>query len=412
MVIRKKTHTRWIWTAAALGVVATFFLAHWLTQTKVLVRTATVVRGEFRSTTSTNGRVEPQAGFEAHAPFPGVVKAIYIHEGEHVSQGKLLLSLDDTDAKARVVGALAAMRSAQAIYDDTLKGGTQEERISLDGEMSKAQMDLDQAQHDVDALKKLQLTGAASASEVAGAQQRLAADQSSLQVIQARKTRRYDAGDVDRAKTAFLQTQAAYSAALKAVNDGNPRAPFAGTVYSLPVTQTEYVQQGDRLLSIADLHKIQVHAYFDEPEIGKLQVGQPLTIEWDARPRQVWHGHIARVPSNITIYNQTRNVGDVLVTIDDADETLLPNTNVRVTVTTSNKNNALNIPHDALHSEEGRSYVYVLRNGELRRTTVVHGEVNVSQVEILSGLKEGDVVALGTTNGQPLGDRMPAVAVQ
>ena len=118
------------------------------------------------------------------------------------------------------------------------------------------------------------------------------------------------------------------------------------------------------------------------------------------------------MPSNITIYNQTRNVGDVLVTIDDADETLLPNTNVRVTVTTSNKDNALNIPHDALHSEEGRSYVYVLRNGELRRTTVVHGEVNVSQVEILSGLKEGDVVALGTTNGQPLGDRMPAVAVQ
>jgi HlyD family secretion protein len=412
MVIRKKTHTRWIWTAAALVVVATFFLARWLTQTKVLVRTAVVVRSEFKSTTSTNGRVEPQVNFEVHAPFPAVVKTIYVHEGEHVPEGKLLLSLDDTDAKARVVAALASMRSAQAMYDDTLKGGTQEERISLDGEMSKAQMDLDQAQHDLDALKKLQLTGAASASEVSAAQQRVTADQSSLQVIQARKTRRYDSGDVDRAKTSFEQTQVAYAAALKAVSDANPRAPFAGVVYSLPVTQTEYVQQGDRLLSMADLHKIQVHAYFDEPEIGKLQVGQPLTIEWDARPRQVWHGHIARVPSTIVVYNQTRNVGDVLVTVDDADETLLPNTNVRVRVTTSNKSNALNIPHDALHSEEGQSYVYVLRNGELHRVPVVHGEVNVSQVEILSGLKEGDVVALGTTNGQPLGDRMPAVAVQ
>jgi HlyD family secretion protein len=412
MVIRRKTHTRWIWTAAALGVVATFFLAHWLTQTKTPVRTAVVVRSELQSTTPTNGRVEPQVNFEVHAPFPGLVKSIYVHEGEHVTEGKLLLSLDDTDAKARVVASLAAMRGAQAVYDDTLKGGTQEERISFDGEMSKAQMDLDQAQHDVDALKKLQLTGAASASEVAAAQQRLAADQSSLQVIQARKTRRYDAGDVDRAKTAFQQTQAAYSAAVKAVNDANPRAPFAGIVYSLPVTPTEYVQQGDRLLSMADLHKIQVHAYFDEPEIGKLEVGQPLTIEWDARPRQIWHGHIARVPSTIVVYNQTRNVGDVLVAVDDADETLLPNTNVRVTVITANKANALSIPRDALHSEQGKSYVYMLRNGELHRTIVVHGEVNVSQVEILSGLKEGDVVVLGTTNGQPLGDRMPAVAVQ
>lgn len=412
MVIRKKTHTRWIWLAAALGVVATFFLARWLTQTKVPVRTAVVVRSELKSTTPTSGRVAPQADFEVHAPFPGVVRAIYVHEGEHVPEGKLLLSLDDTDAKARVVAALAAMRSAQAIYDDTLKGGTQEERISLDGETSKAQMDLDQAQRDVDTLKKLQLTGSASASEVAAAEQRLAADQSSLQVLQARKTRRYDSGDLDRSKTAFEQAQAAYSVALKSVKDANPRAPFAGTVYSVPVTQTEYVQQGDRLLSMADLHKIQIHAYFDEPDIGKLKVGQSLTVEWDARPRQIWHGHIARLPSTIIVYNQTRNVGDVLVTVDDADEALMPNTNVRITVTTSNKDNVLNIPRDALHSDQGQSYVYVFRNGVLHRTPVVHGEVNEYQVEIVSGLKAGDVVALNSTNGQPLGDRMPAVAVQ
>ena len=97
-------------------------------------------------------------------------------------------------------------------------------------------------------------------------------------------------------------------------------------------------------------------------------------------------------------------MGEVLVTIDDADENLLPNTNVRVTVTIANERNALNIPREALHTERGKSYVYRVVDGTLRRTAVTVGNLNLTQVEILTGLKEGDIVALGSTNGQPIGD--------
>ena len=348
-------------------------------------------------------RLSPQINFEAHAPFAGVVRKRYVHEGEHVTEGTLLLAMDDTDARSRLVAAQAAMRSAQATYNATLKGGTQEERLALGGDLTKTQMDRDQAQRDLDALKKLQLTGAASANEVAAAQQRLAAANASLQTLQLRKTHRYDADDVARARSAFEEAEASYAAAQAVLNQANVHAPFAGTVYSIPVSTSEYVQQGDRLLQMADLTKMQVRGYFDEPEIGKLHVGQPITIEWDARPGQVWHGHVARVPSTIITYG-TRNVGEVLVTIDDADENLLPNTNVRITVTTANEGNALNVPREALHSERGRSYVYRVVDGRLHRTVVTVGNLNLTQAEILTGLNEGDVVALGSTNGQPIGD--------
>jgi HlyD family secretion protein len=412
MVTKKKTsNIRWIWLAAAIAVGVVFYGVHLATRTRVPIRTAMVTRSELRSTTATNGKVEPQHNFEAHAPFPGIVKDLYVREGEKVPQGKMLLAMDDTDAKAHVAAALAVLRSAQATYDDTLKGGTQEERLSLGGELATAQANQAQAQHDVDALKKLQLTGAASANEVAAAQQRLASASDSLKLLQARKTQRYGEGDITRAKSAFDEAQANYAAATRVLNESRPRAPFAGTVYSLPVSRTEYVQQGDRLLQIADLTRMQVRGYFDEPEIGKLQVGQPITIEWDARPSKVWHGHVSRVPSTIITYG-TRNVGEVLVTLDDADGSLLPATNVRITVTTANEGNALNIPREALHSDAGQDYVYRVENGILHRVMVKIGNLNLTQVEIVSGLKEGDVVALGSTNGQPIGNRVPVSLVQ
>jgi HlyD family secretion protein len=406
--VKKRSTTRWIWLSVAVGLVIVFYFVRMATRSRVPIRTAVVQRSELKSTIPTNGKVEPRINFEAHAPFPGLIKAIYVHEGQKVAKDALLLTMNDTDARARLATALAALKGAQQNLYAVTHGGTQAERLSLGGELSKAQIDRDQAQHDLSALKKLQGSGAASPSEVAAAQGRLDSDNAALANLQQRKTSSYDAGDLGRAKAALDDAQAGYAAAQQVVNEANIRAPFAGTVYLVPVSQTEYVNQGDLLLQMADLSKMQVRAYFDEPEIGKLRVGQPVTIEWDARPDKLWHGHIARIPSTIITYT-TRNVGEVLVTIDDAHDDLLPNTNVRVTALVANEPNALNIPREALHTENGQPYVYRVTDDTLQRTPVTVGNLNLTQVEILSGLKQGDKVALGSTNGQPIGDGVPIV---
>lgn len=403
---KRKSRSRWIWLAVIAGLVILFYFVRMATRSRVPVRTASVQRSELKSTIPTNGKVEPQVNFEAHAPFPGVVRTLYVHEGQKVQKGKMLLAMDDATARARLATALAGLKSAQASYSAMLQGGTQQERLLLQGDTSKAEIERDQAQHDLEALKKLQMTGAASASEVASAQQRLDAANASLGNLQQRKTHNYDAGDLSRAKAAVGDAQAGYAAAKQVVDEANIRAPFIGTVYRIPVSQTEYVQQGDLLLQMADLSKMQVRAYFDEPEIGKLRVGQPVTIKWDAQPGKTWHGHIARVPSTIVTYT-TRNVGEVLVTIDDAHDDLLPNTNVRVTALVANEPNALNISREALHTENGQPYVYQVRGDKLHRVPITVGNINLTQVEVLSGLKQGDVVALGSTNGQPIGDGVP-----
>lgn len=408
---RKRTNTRWIWLGSAVALIIIFYFVRMATRTRVPIRVGTVVRSQLKSTIPTNGKVEPQVNFEAHAPFPGVIKALYVHEGEQVHKGELLLTMDDTNARAQLATAKAALKSAQVNYQAMQQGGTQAQRLSLSGELSRATIDRDQAQRDLAALKQLQATGAASASEVAAAQGRLDADNAALANLQERKTSSFSTGDLAQAKDALAQAQAGYVAAQQVMDESNVRAPFNGTVYLIPVSRTEYVQQGELLLQMADLSKMQVRAYFDEPEIGKLRVGQAVTILWDAKPGKEWHGHIARVPSTIITYT-TRNVGEVLVTIDDAHNDLLPNTNVRVTALVADEPNALNIPREALHTENGQPYVYRVEDGVLRHTNVKVGNLNLTQVEILSGLSEGQVVALGSTNGQPIGDGVAITEVK
>jgi HlyD family secretion protein len=400
-----------IWIATAIAIVLIFYVVHLMTRGSLPIRVANATMGSLTTTVSTNGKVEPQVNFEAHAPFPGVIETVAVHEGEKVHAGQLLLAMDDSEAKARVATAQAALKGAQANYQAAKSGGTQEERISLKGELAKAQIDRDQAQNDLDALQKLQTSGAASASEISSAKTRLDTDNSSIQVLQQRLTDRYGSDYMAHAQATMADAEAAYQAAEDALHQAIVHAPFAGTVYSLPVSRTEYVNQGDRLLSMADLSKLQVRGYFDEPEIGNLKIGQPVTIVWDARPNEAWHGHVSRMPSTIITYG-TRNVGAVVISIDDADDALLPDTNVRVTVTVANVSNVLKVPRDALHIEQGAPYVYRMEGNVLHRVKVTIGVLNLTDVQITSGLKSGDVVALGTTNAQPLSDGVPVNVVQ
>src|SRR5487761_981912 len=121
----------------------------------------------------TNGKVEPIDDFRAHALTPGVISRIYVKLGQKVKAGSLLLTLNDSDAVAKLATANAALRTAQASLHDLQQGGSQEERITLEGDLSRYKAQQQQATKDLAALKQLQQRGAASASEVASAEQRL-----------------------------------------------------------------------------------------------------------------------------------------------------------------------------------------------------------------------------------------------
>jgi HlyD family secretion protein len=375
------------------------------------VREAQVQRQQLESNVSTNGRVEPEVNYEIHSPVSTIVKAVYAQPGDQVPAGKLLMLLNDVAARARLATAESGVKAAQAAVEAATHNGTLQERQAATSEVAHARIDRDQARRDLDALIKLKSTGAASASEVAAAQQRLDTAEAGLRAAEQNANSRYSPSEVERAQAALADAQANLGAARQVVAQTEVHAPVAGTVYSVDAGATEFVEEGKRLLEIADLSHERVRAYFDEPEIGQLAVGQKIQIKWDAKPDRSWQGHIARIPSTVTIYG-TRSVGEVLVEIDGGDAGLLPDTNVTVKVTTSSEPNSLAVPREALHNENGKPFVFKVAAGGLVRTPVTTGALNLTQIAILSGLNEGDWVATGTSNGQPLQEGIPIKVVR
>jgi HlyD family secretion protein len=408
---RKQIDRRWLWVGAVVVITLVFFAARALTRDRLPVRVAQISHQALESTISANGRVEPEVNYEVHSPVSAIVKAVYVRPGDEVPAGKLLLQLDDVEARAKVASAESAVKAAQAALEAIEQNGTVEQRQATMADVARFKLERDQAQRDLAALSKLSSTGAASPSEVAAARQRLATAEGNLHAAEQSTQSRYSPAELARAKAALADAEANQQAAASVLAQTSVHAPIAGTVYSLNTGTTEFAEAGKLLLETADLHRERVRGYFDEPEIGRLAVGQKVEIKWEAKPGSVWNGHIERVPVTVITYG-TRIVGEVIIHIDEGDGQLLPDTNVTVTVTTSSESNILSMPREALRSENGKPYVFRVENDELKRTPVTIGTINLTQVAILTGLKDGDWVATGTTNGQPLQEGVVIKRVQ
>jgi len=399
--------SRWrLWAGAIVVLLAVFFTARYFLRERLPVRVAAVEHAMLVNTVSTDGRVEPTVNYQFYSPIATTVKVVYAQEGDTVPAGKLLVTLDDVAARAQVATAESAVRSAEANLDAVTHNGTQAERQASASEIEQDRLTRDQAQRDLDALTKLVAAGAAAPGEVTAARSRLDTAQASLNAAEQSAHHRFSPDDVARARAALADAQAALNAAQHIESQTVIRAPIAGTIYSMDATPTELSAAGNLLLQIADLHHERVRGYFDEPDLGRLAIGQQVVIRWAAKPDSEWHGHIVRLPSDVVTYT-TRNVGEVLIDFDGSSDGLLPDTNVTLTVTTSSQPDTLSMPREALHEQNGKYFAFKVENGELVRVPITIGSPNLTQVPILSGLEEGDVVAIGTTNGQPLQEGVP-----
>jgi HlyD family secretion protein len=408
MAQNRQTQSRaWLWILLSIAfVVVVFLLLH--RKPVVQVRAARVSRQDLISTIPTNGKVEPVLDFQAHAPNPGVIARLYVHLGEQVHKGQELLRMDSADAANRVAGAQASLDSAEAALMNMQHGGTQDERLSEQADLTAAKNQVQQAQATLTTDQKLLAQGAASPNEVALAQQQLTTAQNRVAQVEKRIHDRYGSVDMSSQRAQVAQARANLSAAQSGYAGVDVHAPFVGTVYSLPVAQYDFVQAGQALINVADLTKLRIRAYFDEPEIGKLAAGQPVTITWEAKPNLVWHGHVEQAPTTVITYG-TRNVGECLITVDDARGDLLPNTNVTVRVTTARRNNVLSVPREALHTDGSVNFVYKIVKNKLVRAPVEiapNAVVNLTRAEITSGLNEGDLIALGATSEVDLSNGM------
>ncbi len=397
---RKRSGRPWIiaGVVACLAVIPVF-----TRQGPIKVRVTTVERGPIRSLISTNGKVEPILNFEAHAPIATTVKRLFVKEGDHVRKGELLLQLDDGDLRSQAARAQAQIRAAQADQSALTIGGTREEVLTLESQLTKARTARDTAQRNLESYQRLQQQGAASAGEVQQAEEALQRAQADLTLLQQKQKDRYSQPEVAKVEAQGAEARAAYEAAEDALGKSVVRAPFDGIVYALPVKQGAYVQSGDLLLQVGDLSRMLIRSFVDEPDIGRLAVGQKIEVTWDAMPGRIWDGNVSSIPATVKLRG-ARNVGEVTCSVDNHDLHLLPNVNVGVTVITAQHSDVLTLSREAVRNDDDKPYVYQVVNNRLERRNIEVSLQNLTRVEITAGLPDHAQVALSAADPRPLTD--------
>jgi HlyD family secretion protein len=368
---------------------------------------ARVKRQTLISTLPTNGKAEPAEWQSARAEASGVVTRAPVEDGQPVAKGAVLAVISDPARQAEIDSAEAKVAEARANLASLDAGGKPAEFTDIENSLTRAQFDLEQQRKTADSLARLVEKSAATRQELDAAREKVR--QTELDIAGLEKRRKSLVAQPDRAaaKARLDEAESALKHARSRAALSEVRSPIAGTVYGREVRAGSYVNEGDLIANIGWLDQLRVKVFVDEPELGRVGEGQPVTITWDALPGRQWHGQVQKKPASIQPLG-SRQVGEVICSIENEGRALIPGTNVNAEIRTAVAQGALVIPKEALRHDAQGDYVLALKGDTLERRSVKKGVASVTQVQIVEGLGEGDQVALPGDPPVKAGDRVTA----
>ena len=316
---------------------------------------AAVEKRDMGSQVQATGIIRPKVGAEVKvgARITGKVEHLYANIGDRVSKGQVLVRLEQDDLKARADQAAAVHLEMLALLD-------------------KAKMDLERD-------KPLAEEGYVS--------------RQNIDILQ-------NAYDTARARVLKSQADQDYAGAQLAY--ATITAPISGTIASVATQQGETVAAGlnaPTFITIIDLDKLEVNAYVDETDVGKIGVGQEALFSVDTYPDRDFRGTVTAIYPRAVLQENVVNY-ITLISIDNAEGRLKPDMTANVTITLKKKKGVLAVPAAAVKREGGRKYISVVApGGKIDRREVRTGWKEGAYLEVTSGLKEGEAVSMDEGNG-------------
>ena len=390
------------WTLILLviaGIVAFFLIRASGRQPVAKIAATRPYRQSIMSSISSNGKVEPISPYVVRAQSDTFVQKVLVSEGQNVKKGQLLLVLDVKDAAAALASAKSKLLHAQDDLRAAQAGGRSDDAARVTGDLAKATASRDRLQREHDSLTRLLAQGAATKDELATNELELAKANSDVEKYTAAKKEFGQQSTLNASGAALSVQQAQSDVAVleQKVRQGRITAPIDCTLYSLPVKTGDYVKTGDLLAEMADLHKVRVRAFIDEPDLGGLEPDLPVKITWDALPNNTWQGKTEIVPKQV-VARGSRSVGELLCSVQNEKLQLLPNTNVNVRINSKERMNVVTVPRGAVETENGKRFVFVVQNGvgnsKLEKREIQVGISDATSFEVVNGLTGNEIIAL------------------
>lgn len=408
-----------------------------VTQTQkslVTVQTGKVVKQDIASFVTASGGIKPKIQVNVGANAMGRITRLFVNEGDRVRKGQILAQLENIQSASDVAAAQAGLQTSitdQIAQEANLK--------TLEATLKSSTADGAQKKQDYDRTASLYKQGLISTADY---EVKKSAYEVSAAVVAQDQARVAQAkAQLDSARGHVNQARAALTRQSDVLSKTTYDAPFAGVVTYIPVHQGETVvtgiqnAPGSTLMTLADLSVITAEVQVDETDIVNVKVGQAADVTIDAIPGKVFKGEVTEIGDNAivrstglatsqsTTSSQEAKDFKVVVTLKDPPENCRPGLSATAKITTGTHSATITIPIQALtirdkaeleaqekgktkpqtvanqaskKKEEVQGVFVVLPNKKAEFRRVETGLTGATDIEIKSGLKEGEEIITGS----------------
>lgn len=320
------------------------------------------------------------------------VKRVLVNRGDHVIPGKVLIELESADLASAAQESKHQYEQAQAAYQ-TLTGATvRDDKTKAEADVRSAQQALEAAKKVYDNRVNLQKEGALAPKLVDDARVAMVQAQSQFDTAQRHLEGVNQVGQREAIRGGEAQLAAAkahYESAVAQLSYAEIRSPIRGIVADRPLYAGEMPASGAPLVSIVDIHEIVARANLPMKDAAVVKVGRPARLA----------GPDGDIPGTVTVVSpavdpNTTTV-EVWVKAANPDEKLKPGGTVKVSIVAETLQNVIVVRSEALlNADDGGQKVMVIKDGVARERRVAVGVRQGNRVQIVSGLQEGEQVAV------------------
>jgi HlyD family secretion protein len=432
---------------AGAGVYASTIYAH---KGIVNVQTARVARQDLVSQVTASGEVKPKNYINIGANAMGQLTDVVVKEGERVHKGQLLARVEDIQPAADVQAQQAGLSSAEAesAANEAALQASDENIRTAQADIDKNKADMARMKSDFDRAESLfkdqllakqdyELKKATYEAQLAVVRQ------SEARLTQAKAQREQSAAQLASAQRKVVQARATLARVTDVLHKFNAYSPLDGVVTDLPVRVGETVVPGiqnsaaSTIMTIADMSLITAELRVDEADIVNVKINQVADITIDAVPNRTFKGHVTEIgntaivrstgqaASQSAVSSQEAKDFKVVIVIDNPPDEARPGLSCTAKITTATRQNTLTIPIQALtvrqkgdlekKPEKGAAQaaavvdpatekarkeelqgVFVVSSGRAEFHKVETGITGTTDIEVTSGLKQGDEIVTGT----------------
>lgn len=417
----------------------------------VAVQTGRVSRQDLTSLVTASGEIKPRNYINIGANAQGQILEILVKEGDHVRKGQLLARLESIQPEAELSAQRASLASAEAESSaaEAALRASDENISTMQAAIERVKAEAERARLDFDRAKQLSAQQLISKQEFDLRRstidmQQAAVREAETRLVQARADRQRMAAQLSGAQKRITQSQAMLTRAKDVLSKRNVYAPLDGVVTNLPVRVGEIVVPGiqnspaSTIMTIADMSLITAEVKVDETDIVTVALGQVADISIDAIPSKTFKGHVIEMgntailrstglaASQSTVSSQEAKDFKVVIAMDDPPVEVRPGLSCNSKIVTATRNGALTLPIQALtvrqrgdleakpkggtaaeaatrpdpaaerKKKEEIQGVFVVRDNKAVFQKVDTGITGATDIEVLSGLREGDTIVTGS----------------